>query len=296
MISKMKLVVMFIAVLTLSNLAALADAWSDRITVTVRGEGPDVVLISGLACSGAVWDATAAQLEKNYRLHVVQINGFAGLPAQANAQGVILKPVVEAIDAYIKTNKLQSPRVIGHSLGGTTGMMLALQHPENIDGLMLVDSLPFSGALAGAKNVAEAKPRAAAMRDCMIAQTQDDYARSEKRMLPALVKSPQGLKIVTDWAVASDKSVVARAMFDAMTTDLRPKLARIKTPTTILYPWDSSTGFAQSATDAMYQKNFAALPNKTLARIDGSRHFIMLDQPELFIKQAIKFLKLEDRD
>src|SRR5437868_4763005 len=60
--------------------AAMADAVPDRIIVTVRGKGTDVVLIPGLASSSAEWDATAKHLEDRHRLHVIQIAGFAGSP------------------------------------------------------------------------------------------------------------------------------------------------------------------------------------------------------------------------
>jgi pimeloyl-ACP methyl ester carboxylesterase len=33
------------------------------------------------------------------------------------------------------------------------------------------------------------------------------------------------------------------------------------------------------------------LPNKTMVRIDGSFHFIMLDQPDVFAAQVDAFLK-----
>src|SRR5262245_53937928 len=102
------------AILTLQVFAAVADIISDRITVTVRGNGPDVLLIPGLASSSAVWDAAANHLENHFRLHIIQVAGFAGAPARANAQGALIQPTSDAIDAYIKTNKLQAPRVIGH--------------------------------------------------------------------------------------------------------------------------------------------------------------------------------------
>ena len=270
---------------------ALADPISDRITVTVRGEGPDEVLIPGLASSSAVWDTTVKRLEGRYRLHIVQVAGFAGSPSRANAQGLIIQPTVDAIDAYIKTNKLKAPPVIGHSLGGLMGMMLVLQHPEDTNKLMIVDSLPFFSALFGANDAAAAKPQASAMRDAILNETQDAYAQSESVFLRSLVKSPEGLKAATRWAVASDKSVVARAMFEDMTTDIRPRLHEIKTPVTMLYPWDSSTGMPQAVVDGLYRQSFTPLPNKTLVRIDGSFHFIMLDQPDLFAAQVDTFLK-----
>jgi pimeloyl-ACP methyl ester carboxylesterase len=270
---------------------AAADVISNRITVTVRGHGPDALLIPGLATSGAVWDATASHLENHFRLHIVQVAGFAGAPPQANAQGPVLQPTVDAIDAYIKTNKLQAPRVIGHSLGGLMGAMLAIQHPEDVGGLMIVDSLPFFGAIFGMKDTAAAMPQAAAMRDNILAQTQEDYAKSETAFMHTLVKSPDGYKLATKWAIASDKSVVARAMYEDMTTDIRPQLHKIKIPVTMLYPWDSLSGFPQAATDRLYQESYAALPDKKIARIDGSFHFIMLDQPEKFAAEVDKFLK-----
>jgi pimeloyl-ACP methyl ester carboxylesterase len=280
-----------IALLAGQASAAMAETLSDRITVTVRGTGPDVVLIPGLASSSAVWDATAAHLEAHHRLHIVQVAGFAGSPARANANGPVIQPTVDAIDAYIKTNKLKAPKVIGHSLGGLMGMLLAIQHAEDVDKLMIVDSLPFFAVLTGASTVAEATPGAAAMRDMILTQTQAAYAQGETNFLPSLVKSPEGRKQAIGWAVASDKSVVARAMYEVMTTDVRPKLQQIKTPVTMLYPWDASTGRPQAAFDGLYRQNYAALPNKTLVRIDGSLHFIMLDQPDLFAAQVDAFLK-----
>ena len=286
-----KFIALFTAALTWQVFTAAADTVSDRITVTVRGHGPDVLLIPGLASSSAVWDATASHLENHFRLHIIQVAGFAGSPPQANAHGPVLQPTVDAIDAYIKTNKLQAPRVIGHSLGGLMGSMLALQHPEDVGGLMIVDSLPFFSALFGAKDSAAATPQAAAMRDRTLAQTQDDYAKSETAFLPSLVKSPDGCKLATKWAVASDKSVVARAMYEDMTTDIRPQLQKIKIPVTMLYPWDSLSGFPQAATDRLYQENYAALPDKKIIRMDDSFHFIMLDQPDKFTAQVDLFLK-----
>ena len=216
------------ALLACLPFTAMADPVSDRITVTVRGQGADVVLIPGLTSASAVSAPIAKHLEGHYRLHLVQVAGFAGLPARGNAHGPVLQPTVDALDAYVKTNKLKAPKVIGHSLGGLMGMLLALQHPEDVGSLMIVDSLPFAGVMFGATDVAGVSPQAGALRDTILNESQDDYADGEKGFLRALVKSPDGLKLATQWAVASDKSVVARAMFEDVTTDIRPKLHEMK--------------------------------------------------------------------
>jgi pimeloyl-ACP methyl ester carboxylesterase len=238
-----------------------------------------------------VWEATAKHLEGRYRLHLVQVAGFAGLPARGNANGAIIQPTADAIKTYIETQKLKTPSVIGHSLGGVIGLLLGAQHPGDISKLMVVDALPFFSVLMGATDSTNAAPIAAGMRDQILNGTKEEFAESEKLFLRSLVKSPEGLQAAIDWAIASDKSVVARAFYEVMTTDLRSKLSGIKTPVTILYPWDASTGYPQTATDSLYQNNFAPIPNKKMFRVDGSLHFIMFDQPEVFARQVDAFLK-----
>ncbi len=286
-----KYTTLMVAIALFYSITASAGPLSDRITVTVRGKGQDVLLIPGLASSGAVWDATLRRFEKQHRFHVIQVAGFAGLPARGNANGAVLQPTVDAIHAYVKSNHLKTPRVIGHSLGGLMGMMLAAQHGEDVGKLMVVESLPFYSVLFGATNAAAAGSRAAAMRDLILRESQNDYAQREREFLRILVKSPEGRKAAIEWAIASEKSVVARAMYENMTTDLRSALGEIKIPVMVLYAWDVSSGFPRTATDKLYRENFAPLPDKTLVRIDDSYHFIMLDQPDAFAKQVDAFLK-----
>lgn len=265
---------------------------ADRITVTVTGKGPDVVLIPGLASSGAVWDETVKQLAPTHRVHVVQVAGFAGAPVAGNAEGPVVEPVVEAVDAYIKANHLKAPAVIGHSMGGFTGLMLASRHPEDVSRLMIVDSLPFFSALFSPSATAESmKPQAAAMRDATATMSADSFASQQAMTLPRMIKSPEGQKTALAWSVASSQSVVARAMYDLLTTDARADLPAIKTPTTLLYPYDQAMGAPTAMIDKTYADAYAGLSGLTMKRIDDSRHFIMLDQPKAFAEAVDTFLK-----
>jgi pimeloyl-ACP methyl ester carboxylesterase len=265
---------------------------ADRITVTVTGKGPDVVLIPGLASSAAVWDETVKQLAPTHRVHVVQVAGFAGAPVAGNAEGPVVDPLVEAIDGYIKANHLKSPAVIGHSMGGFAGLLLARRHPEDVGRLMVVDSLPFFSVLFSPSATVEAiKPQAAALRDATIAMSPDAFASQQAMTLPRFVKSPDGQKLALAWSKTSSQSVVARAMYDLLTTDARGELAAIRTPVTLLYPYDPAMGAPAAAVDKTYADAYAALPGVLLKRIDDSRHFIMIDQPKAFADAVEAFLK-----
>lgn len=264
-----------------------------RFSVTVRGSGPDVILIPGAASSAHVWDAEAVKLEGRYRLHIVQVAGFAGAPAGPNASGPVLQPTVDELARYIEANHLPHPAIIGHSLGGLMGLMLALQHPADVGRLMIVDSLPWYGVLlAGpAAKSAALEPQAKMLRDQMASETQEAYAASEPLAMARLVKSsgPEA-KAAMEAASASDHVVVGQAAYDDLMTDLRDQIAGVKAPVTLLYPWDAGMGAPQSFVDRLYTAAFAALPGVKIKRVDGSFHFIMIDQPQAFADEVEAFL------
>lgn len=258
------------------------DAAAERFSVTVTGSGPDVILIPGLASSAATWDGTVAHLKPHYRLHVLNLAGFAGEPAGANAAGDILPAEVEAIDAYIRAGHLK-PVVVGHSLGGTLALMLAKAHPEDVSKIVVADALPYLGLLFGpTATVDMVKPQAAMMKAGIEAAPADAFKTQESAGLSRMVTSPANRDLVLGWAMASDRHVLAEAMYEDMITDLRPDLGAIRTPAVLLYPVDETSGQDAATTEAFYKTSYSGLAGLTLVRIDNSRHFEMLDQPDAF--------------
>jgi len=265
---------------------------SDRIVVTVTGEGPDVILIPGLASSAHVWDATIAHLSARHRVHVVQVAGFAGIPAGSNASGPVFEPVVTAIHDYIVANHLQGATVIGHSLGGTMVMRLAIAHPADAARILIVDSLPYAGMMFGPQmSVAMIRPQATMLRDQVVNGTQEAYAAAEPQQMARLIKSHNAEAAAAIAAAsASDHRVVGQALYDDLVIDLRPDLGKIAVPVTVLYPWDETSGAPQQVFDNLYTGAFAPLPHGKVERVDGSYHFIMIDQPAIFLQKVDAFL------
>jgi len=271
--------------------AAPAPA-SDRIIVAVTGQGPDVILIPGLASSAHVWDATVAHISAHHRVHVVQVAGFAGTPAGSNASGPVFEPLVEAIHSYIAANHLQGAAVIGHSLGGTIAMRLAIAHPGDAGKIMIVDSLPYVGMMFGPQmTVPLVQPQATMIRDQTVNGTQEAYAAAEPGQMARLIKSHNAeAEAAIAAASASDHRVVGQALYDDLVTDLRPDISKIAVPVTMLYPWDQTSGAPQQVFDTLYTNAYAPLPHGKVERIDGSYHFIMIDQPAVFLTKVDAFL------
>jgi pimeloyl-ACP methyl ester carboxylesterase len=264
-----------------------------RFAVTDAGSvnKPDILLIPGLSSSKAVWDAESKLLAPNYRLHIVQVGGFAGAPAGPNATGAMLPGIVEELHQYIVAAKMH-PVVMGHSLGGLLGLMLADKHPEDVSKLIIVDSLPFAAVLfAPEVTVETARPMVEQIKAQLIAMPDEQFAVMAPQSAASMVKNTDAQKLIVESTLASDRTVFADAMAEDMTTDLRGDVATIKTPTLMIYPYDVTAVPDVTKIAAVYETAYKSMPNVKLVRIDDSRHFIMYDQPAKFDAAVEEFLK-----
>ena len=263
---------------------------SDRISVEVTGIGPDVVLIPGMASSREVWRATAEALAGNYRLHLVQLSGFAGQP-WAHGEGDFWRPAVAEIARYIETAGLERPAIIGHSMGGASGVLLAQERPDLVGRVMSVDSLPYFGALYGPSVTPEtAAPMAEQAVRAVLASDDDAFRAGQEALARGMSRDETTRAAMVAWSMASDRQAMGAAMRDLMTTDLRPGLAAMTTPVWAVYAADADGGAPAAMADAMWAREYADLPDVRLERVDGARHFIMADQPEAFMALVRAFL------
>jgi pimeloyl-ACP methyl ester carboxylesterase len=264
-----------------------------RFTVEVVGHGPDVILIPGLDSGRETFRRLVKAHSGQYRFHMIQIAGFAGTPAGDNATGEVVAPTVEAIARYVTDHHLKHPAVIGHSLGGEAALMLAARHPDAAGKIMTVDSLPFLGALFGGPQATPArlKPMADGIAKGMAMSDDKQWAQSAWAACYPLVSAPADQAEVYGWSLASDHSVGGRAFGDLIVTDIRPELANIKIPATVLYAHGPQFPQTEAQTTAFVAPMFANLKGAKLIAVSPSRHFIMFDQPERFDQEVTAFLK-----
>lgn len=271
--------------------AATHGFTSDRISVTTHGQGRDVILIPGLTSSSSVWDATATALEaQHYRVHVVQVGGFAGARAGANATGDVAAPVAEEIARYISAAHLDHPAVIGHSMGGTIGMMLAARHPDSVGRLMVVDMFPFMGAMFGGQTPDAVRPVADQIRTQMLNAPPGAAAPMVEQMIAGMARTESARPGLIQQARDSDKTVVANAFHELVVTDLRPELAHITAPLTVLYVIPPNAPIPAEQYIGYMEMSYSTAPGAHLIRIEDSYHFIMIDQFDRFMREVNTFL------
>ncbi|MBF9238384.1 alpha/beta hydrolase [Hymenobacter sp. BT683] len=261
-------------------------------TVRVVGKGRPVILIPGLTCPGAVWDETVARYQSRYQCHVVSLAGFGGVPAATGNATSFLPAVRDQLLAYIKTQKLDRPAIVGHSLGGFMGLWLSVAQPEAIGPLVILDSLPFLAAIQNPNMTAEAaRPMAEGMRKQASAGKMP--MAQQRQMVTSMVTDTARQRLVAVWGQASDPASVAQAMYEMYTTDLRADLGAVRQPALVLGTWAAYQpyGATLASTRAIFAAQYAKLPQHKIEMSQAGKHFIMYDDAAWFFEQTDAFLQ-----
>jgi pimeloyl-ACP methyl ester carboxylesterase len=265
--------------------AAQAEQRLSRITIHTVGSGSPVVLIPGLASPAAVFDEVAAKLGKDHLLVLVQVNGFAGVPAGSGSRDNLLAGSADELGGWLAANHIEKPAVIGHSMGGLMAMMLAKSRPRAAGKLLIVDALPFYGMLFGPTATPDAiRPIVEQMRAGLVNGT------TPPQVPPHMSSSEAGRAKILAWLRASDPKTVGEALVEDATTDFRPDLPALSAvPVTVAYAVSSPE--AKAMADGLYREAYKGLPGAKLVPVDNSEHFIMLDQPARFAEVVEAFLR-----
>lgn len=254
---------------------------ASAITVTRAGnaEGRTLVLIPGLASSADVWDGTAEALS-DYDLRVVQVAGFAGAEPIEN---ISAEKISDDISNYLDETPGRETVLIGHSLGGFVAMKAGLDHADQLDELIIVDSLPYLAGLY----MPEATPEQAATMSAQMSQQLASLPRAQfdaqqQAGLARLSNNAESMPELAEWGKTSDQATVATMMGELMGTDMRADMSDLTIETTVLIPHSDAMGVGVEELKNLYAAQYDSAPNVTLKMIGDSFHFIMLDQPEAF--------------
>jgi esterase len=115
------------------------DAMSIELAFEAVGNGPPVLILHGLFGAGRNWVQIAQALADRHRVYLPDARNHGASP-----RGETMSYTDMALDvlAFIERAQLQRPLLIGHSMGGKTAMALALEHPQAISGVAVIDIAP----------------------------------------------------------------------------------------------------------------------------------------------------------
>lgn len=264
---------------------------SGRVAMTRRGAGPDVILIPGLASTPAVWDRLVLRLEGRYRLHLAAVRGFGDLPAADNATGALSAPVAAEIVRYIRSAGLVGPALIGHSLGGQMALRAAAHPGAGVGRVMAVDASPFfPELLRPGATVAEIEPTARLIYQA-VQLLGDEALRNGGRALGVdAAPAAEAVFGAMGWQ-GGDRRVLAQGLYEAMTADLRGRLALVSAPVTVTYGLGVGRDSPRRQMEARLRAAYARLPHPPRYEpIADAEHMVMIDRPLAFAAAVERFL------
>lgn len=265
---------------------------SSRILVETKGQGPDVLLIPGLASTSAVWARTAAALEGRYRVHLVTVRGFGETAPGGNAEGLVSAPVAAEIRRYIEEQGLRRPALIGHSMGGQVALRVAADAGDRIGKVMVVDASPFFPSLISpGSTAADVEPLARIAYQGLMLLGDQALRTQAASMGLELGGAADNVLGGLGWQ-GGDRRVLAQGLYEVMTTDLRSRLPLIEAPVTVVYGWSPDDRSPRSHVDDLFRAGYRSLPRPAaFERVEGAEHMVMIDRPRQFQAAVDRFLR-----
>ena len=110
------------------------------LNYTEYGAGPPIVILHGLFGSARNWHTITKQLESTHRVYALDLRNHGSSPWH---DSMTYHDLADDVRGFIEQHNLEQAVVIGHSMGGKTAMLLALQHQELVGTLIVVDVAPI---------------------------------------------------------------------------------------------------------------------------------------------------------
>src|SRR5262245_32335675 len=113
-----------------------------RLNAVEAGAGDAIVLLHGLGSSQRDWQAQVEELSRTHRVVALDLRGHGQSPRAE--LGVEVSDLAEDVAATLEALHVKQSHVVGWSLGGLVGTVLAAGHPELVRSLVIVNSPPSS--------------------------------------------------------------------------------------------------------------------------------------------------------
>lgn len=275
------LILIFLFVLHIGSATSFSQTSFD---VIVKGEGNPVLLFPSFGCTGQIWDETVAQISKNHKCYIFTFAGFGDVKPIERPWFSTIKSDLEK---YIKENNLSKSTLLGHSIGGTLSLWLAADNPEWFEKIIVVDALPASVALMIPNYKGEKILYDNPQSKSMLNMAEADFQSMNVKSVPYMCNNKEKQKLIVEMMNKTDRKTYVYGYIDMLNLDLRPEIAKIKKPVTILAATNPSLEIVKKT----YNDQYKNLPTVKILYAENSAHFVMFDQPEWFLNQVNQLLK-----
>lgn len=257
-----------------------------EIRYTVQGSGPPVLLGHSFLCSGAMWEPQVGPLSERFTVINVDARGH-GESASA-PPGTTLEDMLRDMLAVLDEEGIDRAVWAGLSMGGMVAMRAALETPDRVRALILMDTD------AGSEDVW------IRLRYAMLARVAGTMGIRPvlSRVLPLMFgrTSLAGRRaLVDEWRArfAAVDVPSVRNMVGAIAgrEDLLDRLGGIAVPTLVIVGAEDETLPPERAA-----RLASAIPGAEYLEVEGAGHLSALERPDIVTPAMLRFLEALPRD
>ncbi|MCQ8183861.1 alpha/beta fold hydrolase [Parvularcula maris] len=259
-----------------------------RVHYRVSGpeDAPVLVLIHGTAASLHTWAPLRERLDQDYRVIAYDQPGH-GLTGPHPERDYTFAGMREGLDAVLKATNTTEAVLIGNSMGGWVAWRMALDEPELVKGLVLIDpaGVPVEEESEGniGFTIAQSSLGRALMKKItprsLIESSVKQTVADENMVTPEMVDRYHDLlRFPGNREAAGDQFISPRQ-------DLSGRLGEINAPTLIL--WGEEDRLIPVAAGRVFERD---IPGAELIVYEGVGHLPMEEAPDRTAEDISGFL------
>jgi len=249
----------------------------------VYGRGRPVILLHGWLGSWGLWQETMAYLGAFYRTYALDFWGFGESGKKRETYAV--SDFVSLVDQFMEQLGIVNAPLVGHSMGGTVSLSVAIQYPQRVSKVVVVGSPMVGSSLAPLLKLAGNRSIAFMLFNMM------GVFRTGMRMYsPYICKDPRFPEMMDRDLSRTTVESFLRSIASLRRTDLTPMLPQIKVPAMGMF------GDKDVIVDPMqWQPMQQGIPHAVIERFPMAGHFPMLEEPTAFTQKLKAFLDQDSR-
>jgi pimeloyl-ACP methyl ester carboxylesterase len=250
------------------------------IAYETRGEGPPLVFLHCWTGNRAFYFEQVARFSRDYRCICLD---FPGHGESGECDDYSVESFGEMTVELMHRLGVERAVFAGHSLGGMVALYLALEHPEMVAGLMLLDTTSYLSQTIF--------QRIFALAAVMLGTIAYEISRTGFRHAKGLVAgvaathplaTPQSRIITARECSKVSNYSMARTLNNARRYNVTGRLGEIRVPSMIV------VGTGDLLADVRHAKVLArGLENSTITVVHGAGHMALFEKPDV-VNEAIE--------
>jgi pimeloyl-ACP methyl ester carboxylesterase len=248
----------------------------------VYGRGRPVILLHGWLGSWGLWQETMAYLGRYYRTYALDFWGFGESGKKRETYAV--QDFVALVDQFMDRLGIFEAPLVGHSMGGTVSLSVAIQYPQRARKVVVIGSPIVGSSLALPLKLAGYRWIASMLFNMMWA-----FRGAMKVASPYICSDPRFSQMMDHDLSSTTVESFLRSIASLRRTDLRPMLSQVHIPVMGMYG-----GRDNIVSPNEWKPLLAGVPHAKIVRWERAQHFVMLDTPQDFMENLKTFLDHEE--